>query len=196
MAGMGPTAANGVDAIGFLAADEAATAVTASLSASRTPPIDERARQERWLVEFFFNGLSTLECLHYGAYFLGAMAAPLKFSSAVDRRRVTPKHVVAAYAAGYATTPLAATLGSVVTDPTYAEWRDIRHFLSHRGSAGRTAYQGGADSGRVDWNLPITGVNTATILEPAELRSRREWLGSRVSDIATAALAFVTAEIP
>ena len=57
----------------FRAFDEHGMAVVESLRRSHAPEIEDRYRQEKWLFAFFFEGLSAIECLYYGLYFVGAL---------------------------------------------------------------------------------------------------------------------------
>ena len=77
----------------FLACDETSASVTDSLRASAAPPQPERFQQERDLFGLFFHGFSSLECLYYALYFVGARAAPDDFDVDINRKLVTPRKV-------------------------------------------------------------------------------------------------------
>lgn len=65
----------------FLACAEADDVFRSSLSAvGPGPPPPERARQEIALFAFFSSGLSALECLGYGLYFVAAIVDPAAFT--------------------------------------------------------------------------------------------------------------------
>jgi hypothetical protein len=179
----------------FLAFSRHHEKVSASLTDSPSPPQPERYRQEKWLFAFFFEGLSSLECLCYGLYFIGVMAEPTQFDVNEDRRNITIGHVANAYATAFPAEALSQRLASVAKSGDLAEWRDVRNFLSHRGAPGRTFYEGGPQSGQVDWNLPLTQVNVSVILEPADLQRRRGWLADAVTEISEAAEAFVQTHV-
>lgn len=117
---------------------------------------------------------------------------------AVDRRAVVPRFVTDRFNAHdtFGSETIAIALDAVITSNDFEEWRDIRNFLGHRGAPGRKFYQGGDRHGGADWNLPIPEVDVTTILEPAELRRRREWLGVQVREVCAAADAFAVAHVP
>jgi hypothetical protein len=65
----------------FLACAEADEVFRRSLTAvSAGPPPPERARQEIALFAFLSSGLSALECLGYGLYFVAAIVDPAAFA--------------------------------------------------------------------------------------------------------------------
>ena len=182
----------------FRACDEDGQAAISPLETSFSPPQPERYQQERNLFGFFFHGLSALECLTYGLYFVASLADPAVFPEAVDRRAVVPRFVTDRFNAHgtFGSETIAIALDAVITSNDFEEWRDIRNFLGHRGAPGRKFYQGGDRHGGADWNLPIPEVDVTTILEPAELRRRREWLGVQVREVCAAADAFAVAHVP
>ena len=182
----------------FLACDEDGRAAISSLEANTSPPQPERYRQERSLFGFFFNGLSAVECLMYGLYFVASLADPTGFPETVDRREVTPRFVTDRFTthATFGTERIALAIDVLTASQELAEWRDLRNFLGHRGAPGRTFYEGGNRHGGVDWNLPIPQVDVTTLLEPSELRRRREWLAAQLREVCDAANAFVVTHVP
>jgi hypothetical protein len=189
------TALNGV-AYRFIACDEAAAQTIVSLSASDSPPQPERARQENNLFSFYTMGLSILESLSYGIYFVGALADPAGIPSGVRRRDVTPSLAASAFADAFPHEPLTMRLNDLVSSDEFKNWSLIRHALSHRGAPGRTFYEGGGPSSGVDWNLPIKQIDLSQELLPATIEARRIWLGARVAEIVDAAATFALANIP
>jgi len=175
----------------FLAFSEHHEKLAASLTDSPSPPQPERYRQEKWLFAFFFEGLSSLECLYFGLYFIGVMAEPTRFNVNRNRRDIKIGRVANWYSAAYPLEVLSQRLASVAASGDLQEWRDVRNFLSHRGAPGRTFYDGGPEGGQVDWNLPIRRVDVSTILEPADLQRRRTWLAGTLTEISEAANAFI-----
>ena len=115
-------ASNGV-VCRYRACDEHAGELAASLDESVAPPEPERYRQERLLFSVFTEGLSCVECLYYGLYFVGAMADPAAFDADVDPRAVTTKRVVLAYEQRFAGEDLTGVLASVHADAETESWR-------------------------------------------------------------------------
>jgi hypothetical protein len=180
----------------FLACDEHGTRAIASLRESTSPAQPERYLQEKWLFAFFFEGLSALECLYYGLYFIGALANPRRVDPTIKRRDVVPRFVANTYGSAYPQELLTQRLNTVVVSTDFREWGRIRNALGHRGAPGRTFYEGGAEHGQVDWNLPVPKLDIARVLNPDELERRREWLGAAIAEIVTAAAAFVRTHVP
>jgi hypothetical protein len=182
----------------FLACHEAAASVVHSLETDNTPPMPERYHQERDLFAFFFQGLSALESVIYGIYFVASLSDPIRFPTTIDRKTVVPGLVKDRFRThvSFGSDRISAVIDAVVSSPDYKEWAKIRNFLGHRGAPGRTIYEGGAAAGRVDWNLPIQQVNVPTILQPTEIQRRRDWLGTQVTDISQSAEEFAFARVP
>jgi hypothetical protein len=180
----------------FLACDEHGANAIASLRATASPPQPERKRQELALFGFFYDGLSCLECVYYALYFVGCLSDPRYFDITINRRRIQPRYVRERYASRFAAEPLTEALSTVEMSTEFAEWAEIRNFLSHRGVPGRAHYEGGARHGTVDWNMPIENVDVSQLLEPDALQQRRDWLGRAVTQIIVAAAAFALQHVP
>ena len=182
----------------FRACDENGEAVVASLAAGNSPPMPDRYFQERDLFSFFFHGLSAIECLTYGVYFVGSLADPIAFPSDINPRDVVPRLVQDTFTThtAFGSHRIAKALDALTSADDFKEWGKIRNFLGHRGAPGRTFYEGGIDAGRVDWELPIAQVNIPKILQQAEIQRRRDWLGDQIGEICESAHAFAVAHVP
>lgn len=167
----------------FKAFDEHGTRVIDSLRASDSPEIDERYRQEKWLFAFFVEGLSAIECLDYGLYFLGALTDSKGFDAGIDPRAVTIDFVASRFAAVFPS-DLATRLNEVASGDELKLWKDVRNVLAHRGAPPRHFVMGGATS----WGLSEAA---SQLLDPDRLTERRERLGEAVTGIVEAALPFV-----
>ena len=87
-----------------------------------------------------------------------------------------------------------------VVDVVLPKLREVSNFLGHRDAPGRKIYAqiGGSGPTRpraADWNLPIEMVDPSTLLAPAELKRRRDWLGGQVAEISEAANRFGLTDI-
>ena len=167
----------------YLAADDHATELASSFDRGLSPPQPERYRQERLLFSFFAEGLSCLECLYYGFYFVGAMIDPTSFNAKVDPRDVTASFVTSAYERRFPSEQLSATLRAVFDDADTRAWRRVRNTLAHRGSPGRAFYEGGPQSCEAEW--------LAESLSGTLIRARRDWLGNTVERRLAPAVGFV-----
>ena len=188
------TALNGL-AFRFIGCDEAGKTAIASLAASVSPPQPERLRQENNLFSFYAFGLSCLESLCYGIYFVGSIADPAKVPSGVNRRDVTPSFVARAFNDAFPNELIAMTLNQLMANSEFKNWSAIRNALSHRGAPTRTHYEGGGPPSSVDWNLPITQLDLSEEPLPATIQMRRDWLGATVTEIVDAATTFAHAHI-
>jgi hypothetical protein len=166
----------------FLACAEHGDAVVDSLIKSTSPPQPERYEQEKLLFDFFAEGLSALECLYYGVYFIGALADPGGLAATVDKRQVAPGHVTKCFEATYAGEALTGRLRAVLSTPEYSAWRDTRNVLSHRSSPGRDFRTGGSDAGTYWMGSELS----ADVFGP-----RRAWLASSIDEILSALELFV-----
>jgi len=165
----------------FLACAEHADLLDTSLASSTSPPQPERYEQEKLLYEFFAEGLSALECLYYGVYFIGVLADS-RLDASVDRRLVNPRFVTECFESTFPVDAITTCLREVLADAEYERWRDTRNVLSHRAAPGRDFRIGGDDAGTY-WMEGTLGTNTIV--------SRRTWLASTIEKLLTAFRRFV-----
>jgi hypothetical protein len=173
----------------FRACDEHGAQVTVLL-ADPSPTQPTRYEQERDLFCFYSEGLSAIECVYYGLYFVGTHADGAAFPYNVDPRDVTPKRVTMIFEASHGGEPLTKTLRDVLDSTEFKIWSGVRNYLSHRGAPGRTYYEGGGPPSGVEWDLGVKDADPADELTITRLTLRREWLGQAISKIAADALLF------
>jgi hypothetical protein len=166
----------------FLACDEHAAELAASLDESAAPPHTERYRQERLLFSMFTEGLSCVECLCYGLHFVGAMVDPAAFEPGIDPRDVKVGLVVRGYEGRFPDEDLTFALAAVNADPEMESWRNVRNVLSHRASPGRTIIAGDPAAEAQWFGEDLTG---------DVIRARRVWLGDTISAVLAPAVPFV-----
>jgi hypothetical protein len=172
----------------FRASDEHGAALIESLRASGAPPSEERYRQEKWLFAFFVEGLSAIECLYYGLYFLGALADPQKFDATIDRKLVTPGLVTASFETAFPS-EFSTALKAVESGEELNLWRHVRNVLTHRRAPPRHHSLGEPSL----WGLSEAA---SRLLDPEQLGERREELAAAVFAIAEAAAPFVEGHVP
>jgi hypothetical protein len=148
-----------------------------------SPLIEERYRQERALFGFYSSGLSALECLFYGAWFLGALNDPTAFDADIDRRDVTPKNVVKAFGRAVPGHPFTTALTGVNTSQELKTWRYVRNRLSHAGQPGRHFHAGGP--------LHEVALWLDEPLDSARTGDARRWLSDALTILLDAERAFV-----
>lgn len=147
----------------FLAATEYEGTFTASLAGAGSSPAPlVRFQQERDLFGFFSNGFSVFEATFYGLFSLGSFlsAAIFPLGTAKDQQRITPTSTAAALAVAFPGDPIHKIISTVLQDPAYLEWREVRNVLTHRAAPGRIFFVGiGGDNALPDqWkirNIPL-----------------------------------------
>lgn len=158
----------------FKACAEHSDALISSLTASTSPPQPERYEQEKLLFSFFTEGLSTIECLYYGIYFVGALVDPAQIDSGREKRTIVPTLVVEGYRTAFPGDQLTTVLRRVLDDTDHRNWRKARNVLSHRAAPGRDFRLGGDDSGTYWMGGP---------LDADGFRSRRAWLANTIVEV-------------
>jgi hypothetical protein len=159
----------------FMACAEHSDTLINSLQRSTSPPIPERYEQEKLLYSFFSEGLSSLECLYYGAYFAGSLVAASQLDPTKDARDITPVFVTRKFEAAFPGERVTATLRRVLDDAEYRAWKDFRNVLTHRAAPGREHHEGGPSSGNTYW--------LGDLLDPASFSARRIWLAASLTAI-------------
>jgi len=102
--------------MGFVAALEHPAASSRSITASSAPPPDQRYQQDHDLFAFVACAFSAIECFHFAAYCMGALANRPAFPlSQPSRRRLYPRDGRDRFGGTFPDEPLAAALA--------AEWR-------------------------------------------------------------------------
>lgn len=165
---------------------------TASVKRAGATPVEpERYIQERDLYNFFVSGLSSLESMGYGLYFIGFVLEPTAFGLAVssnDFRRIDLKNTVVRdfMRSSFAQEQISSKLNALIHHSNYIQWEKIRNILAHRITPVRTGvhtiiesldpnYSGPTSSHWVDW-LEGLQINKYTT------ESLRAWLISTLND--------------
>lgn len=155
----------------FLACAQHSDLLVSSLTLSTSPPQPDRFEQEKLLFDFFAEGLSALECLYYGVYFVGALVDPIQLEPARARRTIVPLHVTERFESAFPADVLTPTLRATLDDAEYQAWRCARNVLTHRAAPGRDFRMGGDDAGTYWLGGPLNG--DAVV-------SRRDWLRATI----------------
>jgi hypothetical protein len=155
--------------------------------------MEERYRQEKWLFAFFMEGLSAIECLYYGLYFLGAIADPQNFDTGINRRDVNPGFVATRFAEAFPS-DLSTKLAEVDGSDEIKLWRLVRNVLTHRGIPPRQHSLGEASV----WGfseVPSLSDAASRLLDPDQILERRKGVGAAVGAIVEAAVPFVETRV-
>ena len=169
----------------FQAALEADTAFSSSVKVSRTPPPDERYVQEESLFRFFASACSSLECLYFATYCIGAIIDSDAFPMDLPvNLKKYPRDVSDAFGARFAKDGLTAVLAKTLESAEFEALRNYRNFLSHRGSLPRHSHLGGDKDGSTytptnPHELSDSWVYDFEITE-ASTASARSWLETTI----------------
>lgn len=159
-----------------------------------SPPSEERYKQGTALFGFFVSAVSTIECFFYSTYWPGAILKPEQFPSDSKAVRLYPKDIAEKFEAAFPDDSFSKQMLRCVHESTYAEMKDIRDVLSHRGMLPRRFYRGGERNGMATmptnpkelsnqwhYDLSIDETTTAT---------RRQWLSGELERLVSAAKDF------
>lgn len=126
------------------AAQEANDAFFSSVRVSAAPQPEERFIQEKLLFDFFASACSSVECLYFASYCIGAIldadAFPMDFPKNL---RKYPHEISEAFGNSFPNERLTEVLDRTHKSDEFEALRDYRNFLSHRGSLPRHTYLGG-----------------------------------------------------
>ena len=160
-------------------------------SFGNSPPSEERYKQGKALFGFFVSAVSTIECFFYSTYWVGAILKPRKFPSNSKALKLYPINIAKKFEADFPEDSLSKQMIRCVHEPTYAEMKDVRDALSHRGMLPRHFYRGGERNGMAtmptnpkdlsnqwQYDLSIDERTTAT---------RRQWLSGELKGLTSAA---------
>jgi hypothetical protein len=170
----------------FLACAGHSDSLVSSLEASTSPPQPERYEQEKLLFDFFAEGLSALECLYYGVYFMGALVDPSQVDSGQARRKIVPWYVTESFEAAFPGDAMTARLRAVLDNTDHRNWREARNILTHRAAPGRDFRTGGDDAGTY-W--------MGGTLDADAFVSRRAWLASTIEEMLASFQVFASARL-
>jgi len=159
-----------------------------------SPPSEERYKQGKALFGFFVSAVSTIECFFYSAYWVGAILAPGTFPSDSKAIKLYPSDIAKKFEATFPEDSFSKQMIRCVCQSTYAEIKNVRDVLSHRGMLPRRFYKGGERNGMAtipanpkdlsdqwQYDLSIDEKTTAT---------RRQWLSGELERLTSAASKF------
>ncbi|MDP1992582.1 MAG: hypothetical protein Q8K00_16360 [Syntrophales bacterium] len=147
----------------------------------------DRYIQERELFNFFIAGLSTLETLSYGLYFLASIACANDFP-VNNPRSITLSSTTEHFLKTFPKKSITSRLDALRNDPNFREWCNVRNILAHRCAPGRIIYPfiGGPPTDPDDiWQLDSIPLNEDTT------RLRRKWLSQMLTQLLDDARIFV-----
>jgi len=156
-----------------------------------SPPPEERYKQGKALFGFFVSAVSTIECFFYSTYWFGAILKPGKFPASSKALKLYPVDIAKKFEVDFPGDSLSKQMIRCVHEPMYAEMKDVRDALSHRGMLPRQFYRGGERNGMAtmptnpkdlsnqwQYNLSIDERTTAI---------RRQWLSGQLKGLTSAA---------
>jgi hypothetical protein len=152
------------------------------------PPPDRRVNQEIELFGFFVSGFSTLESFCFSASAIAHILRPGRFPIATPDhlKAISPSSTRDRFAAEWPAQAVTGALIALQANPGFAEWRDIRNALAHRGSGARGFNAGAIATAVWTTGLPVDDQLTVT---------RRAWLAAQLGLLVGAMNAFVIANL-
>lgn len=89
--------------------------------------------EEKYLFGFFASGLSTLECLSYAVYAIGALIDSSIFVFTADNlESITLKNTTKKYTSRFSAEGISIELQNLINSAEYGEWKKVRNILLHR----------------------------------------------------------------
>lgn len=157
------------------------------------PAPHQRYQQEEALFNFFSSGFAAFEALFYGLFGIGSFINAVTFplTTPKEQQRVSPSHTNEAFKRAFPGDPLLVALASLLSDPGYQRWREMRNVLTHRAAPGRRVYVGigSDDAPPVEWKLNDLPLDSALVP-----KHQRE-LAQLISDVLSAANMFLATRV-
>ncbi len=174
----------------FLLCKEQNEAYSASIAKSVAPKTSERLKQERALYIFMVSGFSTLECMSYALYALGAMLDPTEYSLIGKKklRNINFELTRKTFAKRFRKEAVTLALDRISNDPKFNTLNAARNILLHRTQPARTIFAGGAKDGTAEWKLGTMQLNIRTTA------SLYGWLSVRLTETIEETLTFAKRE--
>ena len=152
-----------------------------------SPSSPQRFIQEEALFFFFVAGLSAIESLCYGLYFIAAMVDQNSFPTN-NKRKIIPEETSRCLRATFPYESITSTLGGLLESSDFTDWNEIRNILAHRISPSRTFRIGGAQHGRTSWLNEIEIDDTTT-------GERLEWLTKNLRELLEGIVLFTKTQL-
>lgn len=120
------------------AAQEHCSAFSESVATSSAPPPEECYRQDSDLFAFVACAVSTVECFHFAAYCIGALAAPATFVlSNSSNLRFYPSDVLGLFLKAFPNEAITGAMRQCLSSAEYKTLKQLRDVLAHRGTPPR-----------------------------------------------------------
>ena len=133
----------------YRAAAEHSEAFASSVTKYPSPSGDDRYIQDHNLFAFHSCAASCIECFYFGVLCIASIVDAKAFPVTTARDlRLYPTDVQPKFAAAYPSEKLTHEMAACLSDPMYLAIKEQRDALSHRGSPGRTYFQGGPQHGK------------------------------------------------
>jgi hypothetical protein len=145
--------------------------------------------QENALYGFFSYAQSSIESWFFAMHAVASMDQPTSFpmATSADLRNVVPSAVLQRFTSTYPGSSISSAMKGVLTDRTYAEWKELRNVLVHRTAPGRHHFLPPRTTPPdADW------VGMGLVLNQHTLSSRYPWLMSTVGTLVRASEDFTT----
>jgi hypothetical protein len=156
-----------------------------------SPPSEGRYKQGKALFGFFVTAVSTIECFFYSAYWVGAILEPGTFPSDAKAIKLYPLDIAKKFEATFPGDSFSKQMTQCVCESTYAEMKDIRDVLSHRGMLPRRFYRGGERNGMA--TMPVNPKDLSDqwqyelSIDERTTATRRQWLSGELEHLTSAA---------
>jgi hypothetical protein len=142
------------------------------------PSVPQRFVQDHALFGFFVSGLSTLECLCYGAFAIGHMLMPNAFPFLPNERwNIDVGKTKARFVSAFPTESFSKLLVELHDGASFKDWKKARNILAHRMAPGRSFH--------VSVGAPVNKPTTMPQLldmpmDESTIVLRWEWLSTSV----------------
>jgi hypothetical protein len=178
------------------AAQEHCLAFSESVGSSSAPPPEERYKQDHDLFAFVACAVSTVECFHFAAYCIGALAAPATFVlSNPSNLKFYPRDVLACFLQAFPNQAITGVMQHCLSSPEYATLTQLRNVLAHRGTPPRQHFMSTSGPDRpsaIPSNLSDLAASWRYDLElnAGCLEPYRAWLDDSVRTLVIGAASF------
>jgi hypothetical protein len=171
-----------------------------SIVAGEKPSARERHRQGHDLFGFFVTGLSAIESLCYGLFFIGRAVSPNTFPlPAHGLRDINVSYTAGKFNArkfkrAFKNDSIGDKLDTMTRSTNFRDWTTIRNVLAHRVTPLQVLlhpFGGGPSRGYTVWQ--VHDVRDPISLDEQFTITQRQWLTNTINDILDAADSFTAA---